>query len=189
MHKKKNPLTVLSGELVLNFRKAARGTSVAPAVAGRDPAEVVRECCEKEIVCGLGATTETIHHALVPRLLETGLLRRFSREYGDITPLLKELFDFEESTGRWQLREGAWPLVQGDVELLVRYTVARFLTRSGKAEQPLTTAEVCEYVRQCIPIGAVIRESAVRRILAELAYSPDGERWFPAGARGQKQLF
>src|SRR5205807_7885405 len=67
MHKKKNPLRVLSGELVLNFEKArAATTALVPASSPTDPVQLVRECCEAEIVRKIGASTEELHHVVVP---------------------------------------------------------------------------------------------------------------------------
>jgi hypothetical protein len=112
MHKKKNPLRVLSGELVLNFRKASAVVSRPCPVQKRSAAAVVQECCERMIVRHGGASTEALHHEVVPKLLETGLLGRFSRECGDITPELERHFEFDEADGKWHLPEGHQPTGQ-----------------------------------------------------------------------------
>jgi hypothetical protein len=188
MHKKKNPLRVLSGELVLNFRKA-RAPVVAPASARREAAAVVRACCEAEIVRDLGTSTEALHHAVVPKLLEAGLLRDFSRQYGDLIPLLGQFFEFDEAGGRWHLRTGSEVTADLPEAALARYHVARFLSRCEQDGTPPTEAEICRHVRGILTNGGALSPRTVRRILEEVGYSPDRRHWRPSGEGKQCEFF
>ncbi len=74
LHKRKNPLTVLSGELILNFRKVKNPKSIAIISLGSDVVQLIKNVAELEIVRSHGASTEAIYSALIPVLLENGLL-------------------------------------------------------------------------------------------------------------------
>jgi len=188
MHKKKNPLKVLSGELVLNFRKERRLVrSTRPVTAG-DPLRLVRECCERTIISRLGATTEELHHAVVPLLLGAVLLERFSQEHGDLVPLLKEHFAFDAATKTWHVADPPQLVGQHDESALVRYFTARFLAqRGGKS---MTLADVQEYLRRVFPDGGVPKESAIREALQEATASFGGRHWHSrSGAQQTEMVF
>lgn len=189
MHKKKNPLRVLSGELVLNFRKpAARVVPVRPTTVPCDPVQVVRACCEAEILHNLGATTEELHHAVVPKLLETGLLRAFSKQHGDLVPVLTNYFDFQTGTGKWHLRGDALigKFAGND---LARYHIARFLASRYDEGIPVEEAEVQEHVRLVLKGNGALREKAIRKVLREVGTCADGRHWHPRTARSESLLF
>jgi hypothetical protein len=188
VHKKKNPLRVLSGELVLNFRKQARAVRAVPEPLAADPDRVVRECCEREIVRNCGATTEDLHHAVVPRLLETRLLKEFSRTRGDLTPLLEEAFEFDRASGRWHLKEGADLVGKLPKRDLVRYHVLRFLERREREGRPATEADVEERIHAVLLNGRSVPANTVRSILDEVAYSSDSHLWRRIKPSGQMEL-
>lgn len=134
MHKKKNPLRVLSGELVLNFRKMSRVRRIRPDGQSPDGVSLCIQVCAETIARRNGATTEDLHHAVVPRLLEAGLLAAFSKQQGDITPLLKKEFEFDAPAGRWHIRPGSAGLSSLDVRVCVKYFIKRMLTGNGSTK-------------------------------------------------------
>jgi len=189
MHKKKNPLRVLSGELVLNFRKpATKVVSVETAPARREAVEIVRECCETEIIRGVGATTESLHHAVIPKLLEVGLLRSFSRTHGDLVPVLAQYFDFDTVAAKWQIRGS---LVNGKLSSseVARYHIARFLLRCQEEGKPVGEADVRQHVRATLQRNGSLAKTTIRRLLQEVGTCADGTHWLPRGSSHQPQLF
>src|SRR5262249_25404066 len=145
--KKKNPLRVLSGELVLNFRKEARAVPTALPVPASDATSIVCACCEAEIVREAGATTEALHHAVIPKLLESGLLARFSKQCGDLTPLLTEKFEFDADEGKWQLRNDNELFADISTKDLGRYWIMRFLARLDREGRPPTEVQVLRHIQ------------------------------------------
>jgi hypothetical protein len=189
MHKKKNPLRVLSGELVLNFRRKARPAAKPLAPSPREAAALVRACCEAQIVQELGASTEALHHAVVPKLLEAGLLREFSREHGDLIPLLTEWFEFDPDGGKWHLRSGSNPTAALPRTALARYHIACLLTRGEREGKPPTEAAVNRHVCSILANGRAVSRKTVRRILLDVGYSPDRRHWRPGGSGKQREFF
>ncbi len=94
LHKRQNPLKVLSGELVLNFRKVRNPRTIAITKVGTDVVQLIKQVAELQIVKNSGASTEEIYNALIPKLLENGLLSQVKNQLDDITPLLREEFYF-----------------------------------------------------------------------------------------------
>lgn len=176
MHKKKNPLRVLSGELVLNFRKPAARGRIAPPPRrdGRDAVAVARDLCEREITSRFGASTEELHHAVIPGLLETGRLADFARSHGDLTRVLEEFFAFDRRSGKWHLREDADPLTVSDRGLL-RYLAGRFL--ASRANRSATLPEVKTSLEPKLPPDASAATQITKEVLTEIAVPGDRERW------------
>jgi 16S rRNA G966 N2-methylase RsmD len=143
MHKKKNPLRVLSGELVLNFRKGVKAPRRAKRSVPRDCESVALEVCAKEILSRDGATTEEVHHAIIPVLLENGLLGDFSRRHGDMTPLLEDRLDFDSESGRWHLREDPEWAQYAERRRLARYFLGRMWESSQRSAQGLSLHDAC----------------------------------------------
>lgn len=186
MHKKKNPLRVLSGELVLNFRKAAGAVPVNGHAPISDALTVVTDCCQREIVHSCGATTEDLHHVVVPRLLESGLLTSFSQQWGDLTPLLEETFQFDRESGKWHLRPGAGaPKVPR--RALIRYAVLRHLGACERAGRPTTQEETCAYV-QSLLVTRNTDKALIRSILTEVGVLADNGKWKRAEKTGPVEL-
>ncbi|MDP8237942.1 MAG: DNA methyltransferase [Candidatus Hatepunaea meridiana] len=101
-HKHKNPLKVLSGELVINFIKKRRPKTLAVSSVGVKAVDFIMNSAELSIVQGEnGASTEDIYNDLIPKLIETGLLAELKDNIADITPLLGDKFDFNPLFNRW----------------------------------------------------------------------------------------
>src|SRR5205807_7499394 len=174
MHKKKNPLRVLSGELVLNFRKpAAKTVAVKSVLPPRDPLELVRVCCESVIISKVGATTEDLHHAVVPKLLEAGVLGAFSKQHGDLVPVLQSHFDFDSASGKWQLRANDFGNGHASGEL-ARYEIARFLALRYSEGNPAKEMEVQQHVRVALKRNGALNDKTISRLLHEVGACPDG---------------
>ncbi len=189
MHKKKNPLRVLSGELVLNFRNSpSTVVAVKRAPDQGEPVQIVRETCEAEIIRSLGATTEELHHAVVPRLLGAGLLRAFSKEHGDLVGVLESHFVFEPASGKWHIADGT---VRGRFVTrdIARYHVARLLALRRDEARPVNEAEVCRQVHLALRLNGSLDDKAIAQLLREVGVCPDGSHWLPRTEGVQAQLF
>ena len=104
-HKRANPLSVLSGELILNFTKNISVGAKIPKKAPPDEIEFVvtqsRDLLEKSKT---GLTTEDMYNQLVPRLLEHGMLKNGKNaSMIDLNGVLQLHFFFDEENARWYL--------------------------------------------------------------------------------------
>ncbi|MDR2099249.1 MAG: hypothetical protein LBP40_00285 [Campylobacteraceae bacterium] len=73
--KRQNPFTVLSGQLIINFRKARNPKAIMKANLGMDIADIVMQTIEGIIAKNDGATIEQINDELIIKRLGVGLFR------------------------------------------------------------------------------------------------------------------
>ncbi|GEM_PF-5891815 len=188
MHKKKNPLRVLSGELVLNFRKVARlpKRRMGPS-RRRDPRLLVRGWCERAIVGAVGATTEELHHQVIPLLLETGLLQQFSQACPDLTPFLERHFEFDRGSRKWHLQVRHEFAGRASREDLVRYHVLRLIEQS-KPHIP-TLEDALSFLQAVANLSAVSVSATARRVLAGRCEAHETRAKQPADRRQKLLVF
>ncbi len=125
--KRQNPFTVLSGQLIINFRKVKNPKSILKANLGMDIAEIVMQTVEGIIAKNNGATLEQINDELIIKGLELGFLDLLKKEYTDLTPLLLENFDFNSETEIFTIRKGAKFKTHVDVKLRIKYYLISYL--------------------------------------------------------------
>lgn len=175
--KRENPLKVLSGELVLNFRKVRNPKSIAISKVGTDIVKLIKEVSELTIVKNTGASTEDIYNALIPKLLENGLLTQVKKQLDDITPLLKEEFDFSNLDNLWRIRPNTKigcfiPL--GD---RIRFYLSDYLQLMEREGRPVTFDQIIFNVMPNLINGQTPDNQSILSVLEEIAYSPDGKHW------------
>lgn len=108
-HKRANPLSVLSGELILNLQKKRRPRHIRFDRNNGNENEILAGQI-KELVSlkEEGLTTEEIYNQLIPRLLELGLLNALQKtRLGQLDDLLRDGFFFDDTTARWYLSKSA----------------------------------------------------------------------------------
>jgi hypothetical protein len=102
-HKRANPLSVLSGELILNFQKKRKYKAIKFDNGVEDKSEFLIEQVKQLLShTETGLTTEEIYNHLIPRLLEYGMLQN-KRKAGmlDLNKLLESRFFYDEESARW----------------------------------------------------------------------------------------
>ena len=133
--KRQNPFTVLSGQLIINFKKVRNPQSIMKADLGADITDLIIQSIEGVIAQNSGATVEDINNELIIRGLELGFLDVLSKKYADITPFLLANFDYHEDTQTYHLKKNTKFKAQIPVEVRIKYYVVsmmRRLVREGK---------------------------------------------------------
>lgn len=108
-HKRANPLSVLSGELILNFQKKRKPRRIRLDKKIANAEETVLAQV-KELISRNeeGLTTEEVYNHLVPQLLERGLLRKGGNiNLLDLTVMLESNFHFDPAVARWYSSKSA----------------------------------------------------------------------------------
>lgn len=107
MHKKKNQMRVLSGELILNFvksSKSGRKRSEGGVPVLRD---VVRTTASRRCQTDASATTEDIFNDVMIHMIETGALVSSPVTLDNVLELLpQEGFEFDPDSKRWHVKNG-----------------------------------------------------------------------------------
>jgi len=104
MHKKKNPLNVLSGELILNFQKnGARRPKSLPRHTV-DLERLIEEVARENIGTHGSARTEDLFHGFMVRLMDSKFVYDKKVTFDSLVQgLLSSGFRFDLKTGRWHL--------------------------------------------------------------------------------------
>lgn len=187
MHKKKNPLTVLSGELVLNFRKVAKPKRIkATSMNGAALIDFIRNAAELSIVRHDGATTEQIYYDLIPTLLENGLLSDARQQLGDVTPILRETFVFDASRKIWLLKSGSDAGTFVPFMERVRFYVTAYLRKS--APTGATLEDIITSVTPNLVNGDTPSPEAIAKVVKQIAHSHNGTHWRLKPESGQTTL-
>lgn len=177
LHKRKNPLKVLSGELVLNFQKVKGARTIAITQVGGDVVQLIKNTAELVIVRHNGASTEDIYNDLVPKLLENGLLGFLKQKVNDITPLLVEEFDHSPVDGRWHIRPNTKVGSFIPLNNRIRFYLTDTLNRATREGRQVTFDELIFTVMPNLINGTQPTEQSIIEVLTDIGYSPDGQHW------------
>ena len=118
--KRQNPFTVLSGQLIINFRKVRNPKTIMKANLGMDIAEIVIQTIEGIIAKNDGATLEQINDELIIKGLELGFLDLLKKEYSDLTPILLGNFDYDEKNELFTIKKDTKFKSHIDVKLRIK---------------------------------------------------------------------
>ena len=188
MHKKKNPLHVLSGELVLNFRKVATPQTIAIMTIGSDVVQIIKNSAELTIVRNNGATTEQIYEELIPRLLEAGLLGDVRDKMADITSLLEQEFEFSTLDNSWHIKPNTSIGTFIPLHERIRFYVCDYLVKCERLGRQATLEDVVFNIMPNLVNGEQPTKQTILEVLEKVAYSPDDKHWVLSQPKAQLQF-
>lgn len=177
MHKKKNPLTVLSGELILNFRKVKTRKALVIATVGSGVVNLIKDSAELTIVDRNGAKTEDIYSDLIPKLLENGILGTVASEIGDITPLLSEEFDYDKDAKLWHPKPNKKLGCHIPLNQRIRFYVLDFLNRCVLLDKKATIDDIIFHVLPKLKNGEQPTEQHIIDEVRKIAVPYKGKYW------------
>jgi len=189
--KRQHPFTVLSGQLIINFRKSRNPKAILKAHLGIDFANVVIETIEAVIARYEGAQIEQINDELIIRGLELGFLDLLKKEYSDLAPILSSNFDYDPGTERFFLRKDSKFKTHVDVRLRIRYFLLSYLRRIEIAGgQPPTFDEIFRNIMPLLKNGTTPEGQTILSVLETIAQPlGQGGGWRLKGTESQGQLF
>ena len=186
--KRQNPFTVLSGQLIINFRKVRNPKTIGKISLGAPIMDVIMETIESVIARHHGATLEQINDELVICGLELGFLDVLAKEYSDLTPLLMESFDFNSEAKTYNLYKNRKFKTHIPLELRIRYFVSSYLKRMEYQNRQPTFDEIILDIMPLLKNGTTPAEQTILKVLEEIAEHVGSGRW-RLGRNGQQDLF
>ena len=184
--KKENPLKVLSGELVLNFRKVRNPRTIAISKVGTDVVQLIKEVSELVIVKNSGASTEDIYNALIPKLLENGLLGQVKKQLDDITPILKQEFIFSDLDNLWRIRPNTKIGCFIPLNDRIRFYLTDYLQLMEREGRQVPFDQIIFNVMPNLINGQTPASQTILNVLEAIAFSPDGKHWQLGKADGSQ---
>jgi len=192
VHRKKNPLKVLAGEMVINFLKpgvSARRRRKRPTSKG-DLLRTIKLSAESAICEKGGATTEEILYVLIPKLLESRLATQETTEALDLVAGLQRLgFVFSTMAGRWQLPAGHEFDPQVPLQARARAYIRQCLEEARAEGRPADAPSVLAYVQHHLGSSDHLSQNDLLRELKQVGRSVQEDFWALPEASEQLALF
>lgn len=186
--KRQHPFTVLSGQLIINFRKVKNPRAILKANFGVDIAEIVMQTIEGIIAKYEGATLEQINDELIIKGLELGFLDLLKKEYSDITPLLLQNFDYDDKKEIFTLKQDSKFKTHLDEKLRIRYYLLSFLRRKERENINPHFDDIILSILPLLKNGTTPENQTVLGVLEDIAEHVGEDRW-RLKKQGQINLF
>jgi DNA modification methylase len=175
--KRQNPFTVLSGQLIINFRKVNNPKAIMKANLGMDISEIVTQTVEGIIAKNNGAKLEEINDELIIKGLELGFLDLLKKQYTDLTPILLEKFDYDEETGKYMIRKNSKFMTHVDVRLRVKYYLISYLTRMENNGSYPTFDEIIFHILPSLKNGITPEHQTILNVLEDIGEHVGENKW------------
>jgi DNA modification methylase len=175
--KRQHPFTVLSGQLIINFRKVHNPRAVLKANIGMDMGEAVIQTIEGIIARDNGATLEQINDELIIKGLELGFLDLLKKEYSDITPLLMEKFDYDSVTEKYTIKKDTKFQTQIDIRLRIRFYLISYLRRMEREHKIPTFNEIVFAILPLLKNGITPEHQTVLSVLEDIGERIGEDGW------------
>lgn len=183
--KRQNPFSVLSGQLIINFKKVKTPEAIQRVSLGADIYDIVIETIESVIARNEGASLELINDELIMKGLELGFLDILSDEYKDLTPILQENFDYDEEAEEFHIKKEQKFKTRIDVNLRIRYYLLAYLRRSKRNNKNPTTDEIILHIMPLLRNGVTPENQTILNVLKSVADHIEEDRW---KLKGEGQL-
>ncbi|MDH6098811.1 DNA methyltransferase [Anabaenopsis sp. FSS-46] len=186
--KRQNPFTVLSGQLIINFRKVRSPRTIMKANLGMDIAEIVIETIEGIIAKNDGASLEQINDELIIKGLELGFLDLLKKEYSDLTPILIGNFDYDEKTELFTLKKDTKFQSHIDVKLIIKYYLISYLRRMERENNHPGFDTIVLHLLPLLKNGNTPENQTILSVLEDIAERIGEDSW-RLKKQGQLSLF
>lgn len=187
--KRQNPFTVLSGQLVINFRKARSPKAIMKAHLGMDIADIVMQTIEGIIAKNNGATLEQINDELIIKGLELGFLDLLKKEYTDLTPILTNNFDYDDKKDIFLIKKDSKFTTHIDLNLRIRYYLISFLRRMEREHRDATFDEIIMDIIPLLKNGITPEKQTVLNVLESIGIKTPEGKWRLQSEDSQLTLF
>ncbi|MBX3044111.1 MAG: type I restriction enzyme HsdR N-terminal domain-containing protein [Candidatus Kapabacteria bacterium] len=175
--KRQNPFTVLSGQLIINFRKVRKPRTILRANLGMDIEQIVMQTIEGIIAKNHGATLEQINDELIIKGLELGFLDLLKKEYTDLTPLLLENFDYNENTEKFSIKKNTKFRTYIDIRLRIRYYLLSYLRRMEREKVNPHFDDIILDILPLLKNGITPENQTILSVLEDIAVRVDKDSW------------
>jgi DNA modification methylase len=186
--KRQNPFTVLRGQLIINFKKVKNPTSLARYTLGTDITNIIMQTVEGLIAKEHGATIDQINAEVMIRGMEMAFLDILSRQYQDLSPFLRENFDYDQETEKYHIRKNTKFKTSIPIELRVRYYTYSYLKRMSFQRKDPTFDEIVLNIMPLLKNGVTPENQTILNVLEEIADRVGEDSWRLKSV-GQQNLF
>ena len=175
--KRQNPSTVLSGQIIIYFKKVDDPKARAKHEVGEDIMERMFKDIESIIVQHNGANLQEIWNGLIIKAVEGNYIDKIAKKFENFIPAINERF-ICDSSQKYHLREfSSFSNYEIPLEQRVEYFIKAMLGRAREQGKGISFNDI---VFEVIPLsknGVQANRKMVREILQEVAYEAN-ELWY-----------
>ncbi|MDE7317627.1 MAG: type I restriction enzyme HsdR N-terminal domain-containing protein [Helicobacter sp.] len=168
--KRQNPSTVLSGQIIIYFKKVDNAKVRAKLEVGIDIMEQMFKDIEEIIIENNGANLEEIWNSLIIKSMNHGYLHEIANKFANFIPAINERFECDVHK-KYHLKEhSSFTNYAIPLEKRVEYLIRAFLGRTKESNQSATFYDI---VLNIIPLsknGIQANKKMIRELLEEIAY-------------------
>ncbi|MDR2754388.1 MAG: type I restriction enzyme HsdR N-terminal domain-containing protein [Planctomycetaceae bacterium] len=175
--KRQNPFSVLSGQLIINFRKPHIPRTLMKANLGMNITEVVIETIESIIAQHNGATLEQINDELILKGLELGFLDILSKAFPDLTPLLLKEFSYDKNTEKFSIPLSKSFKTHVDINLRIRYYLMSYLIRCERQGKNAHFDDIILAIMPSLRNGITPTNQTILNVLEDIAEHIEDDCW------------
>jgi|AntRauTorckE5430_2_1112549.scaffolds.fasta_scaffold08203_1 DNA modification methylase len=186
--KRQNPFSVLTGQLIINFKKVKTPEAIQKVNLGIEVYDIIIETIESVIAEKEGATLEQINDELIMKGLELGFLDILSKEYKDLTPILMNNFHYDKGAELFHIVKDKKFKTSIPLDLRIRYFLLSYLKRHEKSNYKPTTDEIILDLMPLLKNGITPENQTILIVLESIAEKIGDNRW-QIKKKGQTSLF
>jgi 16S rRNA G966 N2-methylase RsmD len=186
--KRQHPFTVLSGQLIINFRKSTNPKVIMKANLGMDISKIIMQTIEGIIAKNNGASLEQINDELIVKGLELGFLHLLKKTYSNLTPILLSSFNYDNATQLYTLKEDSTFKTHIDLELRIRYYLISYLRRMERENINPTFDEIVMNIMPLLTNGLTPEHQTISKVLTDIG-EHIGQNMWKLKSGGQQKLF
>lgn len=187
--KRKNPFSVLSGQLIMYFKKVENPKARVKENLGGDTYALMLNNIEALIARDDGATLEEIYGELTIKGLELGFLHEIGKNWQDLTPIINQNFDFDEISKKYHIKKRE-AFKSHNIPLAVRtkYFIISFLRGCERQGKKANFDDICLEVIPLTKNGITASKESILEILNEIALKDSNGTW-RIKKSGEQELF
>jgi hypothetical protein len=175
--KRQHPFTVLSGQLIINFKKTRSPKTVLKANLGMDISEIVTQTIEGIIAKLDGASLEQINDELIIKGLELGFLDLLKKHYTDLRSILRDKFDYDPTTEKYSIKKDEKFTSQIDVKLRIRYYLISYLRRMERENNNPSFNDIVFAILPLLKNGITPEHQTILNVLEDIAEPAGTDAW------------
>lgn len=186
--KRQHPFTVLSGQLIINFKKVRNPKSIMKAQLGGDITDLIHQAIEDIIAHHNGAMIEEINDEIVIKFMELNILDVVAKKYKDLSPFLVANFDFDDETKKYNLRKETKFRANIPVEVRIKYYVVSMMRRLQREGRYPHVDDIYLEIMPLLKNGKTPEKQTILNVLETIAVRTGEDQW-KLNESGQGELF
>ena len=171
--KRQNPFRVLSGQMIINFKKVQNPISRQTVELGTDFKVLLLNHIESIIAKHQGATIEELYGDLITVGIEFGYLDWLHRNEETLLDVINQGYEFNSETKKYNLKPSQTFKTHIPTESRVRYFIVNCLIKHHRNHQFPTFEMIVGEVMPYLKNGITPTDQTVLKVLEEVA-DPNG---------------